>query len=94
MIKVRDGSKLKTIKDFHTEIQLVLELPDYYGENLDVLWDCLTGCIPTPLTLIWINFDVSEVNLKDFALKALSVFKEAEKNLAGFKIEYRRKDEM
>jgi len=92
MIKVLDGSKLKTIKDFHTEIQLVLELPDYYGKNLDALWDCLTGCIPTPLTLIWINFDVSEANLKDFVHKAMSVFKEAEKVLTGFKIECCKKD--
>jgi len=60
MIKILDGSKLKTIKDFHTEIRFILGLPDYYGENLDALWDCLTGWIQTPITLIWINFDVGE----------------------------------
>ena len=25
-----------------------MELPDFFGENLDALWDCLTGFIGTP----------------------------------------------
>lgn len=34
------------------------------------------------------------VNLNDFVHKAIVIFKEAEKELTGFKIECRRKDEM
>ena len=25
-----------------------MELPDYFGDNPDALWDCLTGYIGTP----------------------------------------------
>lgn len=84
---ILEGKKLKTIEDFHIEIKIILELPEYYGANLDALWDCLTGWIKTPLTLIWRDFEISKANLGDFAEKAMSVFKDAEKEINGFKVE-------
>ena len=29
--------------EFHNEIKNSLNLPDWYGANLDALWDCLDG---------------------------------------------------
>ena len=81
------GSEIKSISDFHKQIKTLLELPDYYGENLDALWDCLTGWISTPLTLVWEDFNVSKVVLGEFADKAKKVFEGAEKEISGFKIE-------
>ena len=26
--------------------------PDFYGENVDALWDCLTGFIETPVNIV------------------------------------------
>ena len=37
-----DGSQLNKQKELHETIARQLELPDYYGENLDALWDVLT----------------------------------------------------
>lgn len=37
-----DGSQLNKQKELHETIARQLELPDYYGENLDALWDILT----------------------------------------------------
>ena len=37
-----DGSQLNKQKELHETIARQLELPGYYGENLDALWDVLT----------------------------------------------------
>ena len=81
------GAEIKSEESFHSQIKEVLELPEYYGENLDALWDCLTGWIDTPLKLVWIDFENSKANLGEFADKALNLFKDAEKEVEGFKIE-------
>lgn len=84
-----NGNEIKSIGDFHQKIKQLLDLPDYYGENLDALWDCLTGWIQTPLTIVWISFEESRKNLGDFADKIINVFNDAEKEIEGFKVEYR-----
>ena len=35
-----DGSLIK--KEGHKYLKKILDFPDYYGENLDALYDCLT----------------------------------------------------
>lgn len=84
---ILSGSEIKNQRDFHEQIKKLLDLPNYYGENLDALWDCLTGWIDTPLTIIWKDFNISRAFLGEFADKAMSVFKDAEKVVEGFKIE-------
>jgi ribonuclease inhibitor len=84
---ILEGNRIKTIEDFHREIKSVLELPDYYGSNLDALWDCLTGWVKTPVTLVWKDFDASVTNIGDYANKALSIFRDAEERGEGFRIE-------
>ena len=55
--------------DLHIEIKEKLELPIYYGENLDALWDCLTGWIDLPVGVEWKDFDLVEDSLGDYAKK-------------------------
>ena len=31
------------ISEIHKKLKTEFELPDYYGENWDALWDCLDG---------------------------------------------------
>lgn len=63
-----------------------LGLPEYYGKNLDALWDCLTGWIDLPLTIEWRDFEESKRLMGDYANKLLKLFLEAEQELEGFKI--------
>lgn len=37
-----DGSIYKTKDQFHKDIKDKFDFPDYYGNNLDSLWDFLT----------------------------------------------------
>jgi ribonuclease inhibitor len=81
---VLEGDKIRTEEDFHREVKIILQLPEHYGSNLDALWDCLTGWIDTPLTLVWKDFEISKRNTGEFAEKVKSVFKSAEKQVDGF----------
>lgn len=52
-----NGDKITSVSDLHQTLKEQLELPDYYGENLDALWDCLTGWVGMPLLIEWKNIE-------------------------------------
>lgn len=78
---VIDGTAFKNRETFHGLLKSKIGLPQYYGNNLDALWDCLTGEIALPLKIIWNNFNSSKITLGDYADKAAGVFIKAEKKL-------------
>ena len=39
---VRDGLEIRSVEEVHVPFAQALDLPDYYGRNLDALFDCLT----------------------------------------------------
>ena len=47
-----DFTDCETWGDMHSRIKDVLELPDFYGRNLDALWDSLTGLMYVPANII------------------------------------------
>jgi RNAse (barnase) inhibitor barstar len=36
-----DGRKARTLRSFYAQISTLLSFPDYFGKNLDALYDCL-----------------------------------------------------
>lgn len=46
-----DGAAMTSREAAHAELKRALELPDYYGANLDALWD-LTSTMSAEVTLI------------------------------------------
>ena len=76
---VVDFSKCKYPLDLHNEIREKLEFPEWYGNNLDALWDMLTGFIETPVTItvIFKPETKSAENLRESVLKIIETFKEA-----------------
>ncbi|MDN4616710.1 barstar family protein [Paenibacillus sp. PsM32] len=81
-----NGEEFHTINELHETLQQKLELPEFYGKNLDALWDCLTGMIELPLQMEWLNYDVSRQRLGDKADQVLSVLEEAQAEGNGFRI--------
>lgn len=50
---VLDGAQIATRGALHDVLAQQLQLPEWYGRNLDALFDCLTDvCEPTQLTLV------------------------------------------
>ncbi len=58
-----DGSKITSEDDLHTAISEGLNLPIWYGRNLDALWDVLTGIVGRPLKITWIDAEQSKARL-------------------------------
>lgn len=46
-----DFTDCTTLGEVHLLIKEVLELPDFYGENLSALWDSLTGIMYVPANI-------------------------------------------
>jgi len=41
-------------ENVHVWLKQKLDLPEWYGRNLDALWDCITGHLHKPLKIRWI----------------------------------------
>ena len=59
----------------HEYIADVLEFPDYYGRNLDALFDCLTEM--GECSILFINLEALDM-LGEYSGAMLAVFEEAE----------------
>ena len=69
-----DLAKMKTQAEAHKYLGKVLEFPDYYGENLDALYDCL-GDIGTP-TIVTVPKKLGEKDgLGGYGVRMLKVFR-------------------
>ena len=55
MICYLDCSKMNSTADIHNQLEAGLPLPEYYGRNLDALWDVLST-----------YFDELEINLENY----------------------------
>ena len=75
-----DGNRLSDAATVHTYLKETFNFPDYYGNNFDALYDCLT------------DLENVEINLlppkEDGAIyqKFLRVFKAADRNNDSLKI--------
>lgn len=72
-----NGSILADRQQLHKEIARQLQLPEYYGENLDALWDILTEW-SQPLQIIVEKSDVLTRQLGGYGEMVLQLFQEAE----------------
>ena len=70
---ILDGQKLKDKETVHLYLKEKFQFPEYYGNNLDALMDCLTDLDETEITII--DADISDVYTK----KVLKVFDIAER---------------
>ncbi len=79
MKKIRlNGAKMEDVAAAHAYLKRKLELPDYYGENLDALWDCLsTDQEAKRITII--NRDNILRNLGEYGVRLLDLFEEVAK---------------
>lgn len=71
---VIDCKKVKTKEAFHHMIARKLDFPEYYGHNLDALWDCLTELKEVRIKLI--NSNYLEYNLGEYGEKLLNLFED------------------
>jgi ribonuclease inhibitor len=86
MVVFLSGADMIDHQALHQQLKKRLLLPDYYGENLDALWDCL-HYLELPLTVKWSDFAAAKQYLGEYADKILLTFQEAQQELPGFILE-------
>lgn len=76
---ILDFSECNYLGGIHQKIQTVLGLPDWYGQNLDALWDAITGImyLPAEITIIFQPQTIQALQLSEEVDKIITVFKEA-----------------
>lgn len=69
-----DGAKMSTREAAHAEIAAAMNFPEYYGRNLNALWDMLTT---TRGEIVFTDTDVMLAALGEYGQKLYSCFREA-----------------
>ena len=72
-----DFEECRYIGELYRELKKKLELPDWCGENLDALWDALTGIMYTPAE-ISIRKSTARKDIQEYADSIVAVMQEAE----------------
>jgi ribonuclease inhibitor len=72
-----DCARIHNREELHDALALKLSFPEYYGKNLDALYDCLTE-LPFPVHLTLLHFDHLAELFGEYALWLRQVFEEAE----------------
>jgi ribonuclease inhibitor len=76
MLIILDGKDMETKESTHKLFKKAFNFPDYYGNNLDALFDMLI-CISEPLTIDIINKEAIELHLKAYGRNVLKTFLDA-----------------
>ncbi len=83
MSELRLNAKMiKTRAQLHDALIKTFDFPDWYGRNLDALYDLLTSCVKTHFILE--NAEFIQLNLGRYGDLLLHVLQDAAKENSGF----------
>lgn len=80
-----DFSDLENMSDFYEILKQELSLPNYFGENLDALFDVISGDVELPLHIHFINMNLEQ--LENFS-SLIDTMKDLEREVEGFTFRY------
>jgi len=83
-----DRNEFTWSEEFYKIIKKNFNLPDWFGENADALWDVLTGFLETPCKIVFQNFNRKENDYNEHNINLIiNCFKDAGKEYPSkFKI--------
>ncbi len=76
-----DFIEIGDLEDFFDQLKEKLKLPETFGDNLDALYDSITGFVELPLHIEFVNMSVEQ--LEDFE-DLLTTLEEADEELDDF----------
>lgn len=82
---ILDGKHMTNKEKTHEYLKKELDLPEYYGNNLDALWDVLMD-IDCDLNINLINLNIIVNNLGDYGNSLIEVFEDASKSNDNIKL--------
>lgn len=80
-----DFTDIGDYEDFYTQLKEKIQLPDYFGDNLDALSDTITGELEMPLHLEFVNMTVDQLEIFEDLLTTLE---DAEEEVEDFSFTY------
>lgn len=80
-----DFTDLGDYDDFYQQLQTKLTLPENFGNNLDALFDSITGFVALPLHIEFVNMTVEQLEIFEDLLTTLE---DAEEELDDFSFSY------
>ena len=58
-----DFLEIGDYEDFYAQLKEKLTLPEHFGDNLDALFDVITGELEMPLHLEFVNLSVEQLEI-------------------------------
>ncbi len=80
-----DFADLGDYEEFYEQLKSKLDLPEYFGDNLDALWDSLTGHVELPLHIEFVNMSVDQLETFEDLLVTME---DADDELDNFSFSY------
>ena len=80
-----DFLEIGDYEDFYAQLKEKLTLPEHFGDNLDALFDIITGELEMPLHLEFVNLSVEQLEIFEDLLTTLE---DAEEEVEGFTFSY------
>lgn len=80
-----DFLEIGDYEDFYAQLKEKLTLPEHFGDNLDALFDVITGELEMPLHLEFVNLSVEQLEIFEDLLTTLE---DAEEEVEGFTFSY------
>ena len=80
-----DFSEIGDEEDFFAQLREKLSLPEHFGNNLDALYDTITGDLEMPLRIEFVNMNVEQLeHFEDL----LTTLEDADDETEGFSFAY------
>ena len=80
-----DFLEIGDYEDFYAQLKEKLTLPEHFGDNLDALFDVITGELEMPLHLEFVNMSVEQLEIFEDLLTTLE---DAEEEVEDFTFSY------
>ena len=80
-----DFLEIGDYEDFYAQLKEKLTLPEHFGDNLDALFDVITGELEMPLLLEFVNMSVEQLEIFEDLLTTLE---DAEDEVEDFTFAY------
>lgn len=71
-----DFSIIDNDDDFYNQLEEKLNLPDYFGRNLDALFDVISGDLEMPLHLEFVNMTLMQLETFEALLETMEDLQE------------------
>lgn len=77
---ILDFNGIKSLWTLHEYFKEVFNLPDYYGNNMDALWDCLDCSFEFPTTIVLKNIEKIPSGMSEATEIMLELFEDLQRD--------------